>query len=392
MILTLKALNRNVALALLAALTLGLGACASNDEKEDTDPVELTEISESVRLREVWSKNIGDIDALRYAMLKPGIIDGKVVAANSDGDVFAFERATGKRFWKVDLDQSISGGVGVGQGLAVVADYRGRIVALNLEDGSQRWTTQLSGEVVATPAVGAGMVVVQTVDGKLLGLDAATGEQRWRHNTALPVLTLRGTSSPVISGGVVFAGLDNGKLVALGATDGVTRWEQRVAIPQGSAELERVVDIDGAPVVRGELVFAASYQGRVVALSREDGRGLWARDASTNHNVAVGAGLVFLSGADGSVHAYNVGNGQIEWSNSELLRRQLNGPAYFGDVVVVGDLDGYLHALDPSTGRFVGRERIDRDPIRIPLLADGDLLFALSDDGELVALRLERLQ
>ena len=381
-----KTLNRIAAVALAAVIS----ACASNDEKEDTDPLELTEISESVQLREVWSQNIGDIDALRYAMLKPGIIDGKVIAANSDGDVYAFDRASGKRLWKVDIDQSIGGGVGVGLGIAVVADYRGRVVALDLNDGSQRWSTQLSGEVVATPAVGSGMVVVQTVDGKLLGLDASTGEQRWRHNTVLPVLTLRGTASPVISAGVVFAGLDNGKLIALSAADGITRWEQRVAIPQGSAELDRVVDIDGTPLVRGDLVFAASYQGRAVALSREDGRGLWARDASTNHGVAVGAGQVFLSGADGSVHAYNVGNGQIQWTNSELLRRQLSGPAYFGDVVVVGDLDGYLHALDPSSGRFVGRTRIDRDPVRIPLLADGDLLFALSDDGELVALRLQR--
>ncbi|WP_226702289.1 outer membrane protein assembly factor BamB [Microbulbifer elongatus] len=381
-----KTFNRIAAVALAAVIS----ACASNEEKEDTDPVELTEITESVQLREVWSQNIGDIDALRYAMLKPGIIDGKVVAANSDGDVYAFDRASGKRLWKVDIEQSIGGGVGVGLGMAVVADYRGRIVALNLNDGSQRWATQLGGEVVSTPAVGSGMVVVQTVDGKLLGLDANTGEQRWRHNTVLPVLTLRGTASPVISAGVVFAGLDNGKLIALSAADGLTRWEQRVAIPQGTAELDRVVDVDGTPLVRGELVFAASYQGRAVALSREDGRGLWARDASTNHGVTVGAGQVFLSGADGSVHAYNVGNGQIQWTNSELLRRQLSGPAYFGDVVVVGDLDGYLHALDPANGRFVGRTRIDRDPVRIPLLADGDLLFALSDDGELVALRLER--
>ncbi|WP_160152860.1 outer membrane protein assembly factor BamB [Microbulbifer sp. ALW1] len=388
MIRTQKALNRIVAVALAAVIS----ACASNEEKEDTDPVELVEISESVKLREVWSNNIGDIDALRYAMLKPGIIDGKVIAANSDGDVYAFDRATGKRLWRVDIDQSISGGVGVGLGLAVVADFRGKVVALDLNDGSQRWATQLSGEVVSTPAVGSGVVVVQTVDGKLLGLDASTGEQRWRHNTVLPVLTLRGTASPVISAGVVYAGLDNGKLIALSAADGLSRWEQRVAIPQGSAELERVVDIDGAPLVRGELVFAASYQGRVVALSREDGRGLWARDASTNHNVAVGAGQVYLSDANGSVHAYNVGNGQIQWTNSELLRRQLSGPAYLGDVVVVGDLEGYLHALDPTTGRFVGRTRIDRDPVRIPLLADGDLLFALSDDGELVALSLERLQ
>ncbi|MGL6160937.1 outer membrane protein assembly factor BamB [Microbulbifer sp.] len=381
-----RALNRFAAVALAAILA----ACASNDDKEDTDPVALVDISPSVELREVWSKGIGKIDRKRYAMLQPALANGVLVAANSKGEVFAFDRSTGSRQWETDLDISVSGGVGAGLGIAVVADYRGRVVALNLNNGSQVWSYQLSGEVVSAPAVGAGMVVVQTVDGKLIGLDAASGEERWSHFTSLPVLTLRGTAAPVISGSTVFAGLDNGKLIALGVTDGIPRWEQRVAIPQGVAELERVVDIDGAPVVRGDLVFAASYQGRVVALSREEGRGLWARDASTNHSVAVGGGNVYLSGADGSVYAYNVGNGQIVWNNSELLRRELSGPAYFGDVLVVGDLEGYLHVLDPASGQFIGRERIDSDAVRIPMLVDGDLLFALSDDGELVALRLER--
>ncbi|SEA32628.1 outer membrane protein assembly factor BamB [Microbulbifer marinus] len=386
----MKFLSRATSRAVAIALAVALAACASNDEKEDTDPVELVDIDASVELKKVWSAGIGDIDAKLYAMLQPGIAAGKLVAANSEGDVFAFDRSTGKRQWKTDLDIEISGGVGVGLGIVVVADYRGRVVALDLNDGKQLWTYQVSGEVVSTPAVGAGVVVLQTVDGKLIGLDATSGEERWSHSTVLPVLTLRGTASPVISGGVVIAGLDNGKLLALDARDGVPRWEQRVAIPQGSAELERVVDIDGAPVVRGDLVFAASYQGRVVALSREDGRGLWARDASTNHSVAVGAGNVYLSDAEGSVYAYNVGNGQIVWSNNDLLRRQLSAPAYFGEVVVVGDLEGYLHVMDPATGTMIGRERIDGDPVRIPMLVDGDLLFALSDDGKLVALRLER--
>ncbi|MFC6634923.1 outer membrane protein assembly factor BamB [Microbulbifer taiwanensis] len=385
-------ISRATGRAAAVALAVVLAACASNEEKEDTDPVELVDITASVDLKEVWSAGIGDIDAKLYAMLQPAIGSGKLVAANSEGDVFAFDRTTGKRQWKTELDVEISGGVGVGLGIAVVADYRGRAVALDLNDGSELWTYQVSGEVVSAPAVGAGVVVLQTVDGKLIGLDAASGEERWSHSTVLPVLTLRGTAAPVISGGIVIAGLDNGKLIALDARDGVPRWEQRVAIPQGSAELERVVDIDGTPVVRGDLVFAASYQGRAVALSREDGRGLWARDASTHHSVAVGAGNVYLSDASGSVYAYNVGNGQIVWSNNELLRRELSGPAYFGDVVVVGDLEGYLHILDPGNGHFVGRERIDSDRIRIPLLVDGDLLFALSDDGELVALRLERRQ
>ncbi len=385
-------LSRATGRAIAAALALAIAACASNEEKEETEPVELVDISATVELKEVWSKDIGDIDTKRYAMLQPAIGNGMLVAANSDGDVIAFDRSTGRRQWKTELDVEISGGVGVGLGIVVVADFRGRAVALDLNDGSELWTYQVSGEVVSAPAVGAGVVVLQTVDGKLVGLDATSGEERWSHSTVLPVLTLRGTASPVITGSTVIAGLDNGKLIALDARDGIPRWEQRVAIPQGSAELERVVDIDGAPVIRGELVFAASYQGRVVALSREDGRGLWARDASTHHSVAVGAGNVYLSDAGGGVYAYNVGNGQIVWNNNELLRRELSGPAYFGDVLVVGDLEGYLHVLDPANGQFIGRERINSDRIRIPMLVDGDLLFALSDDGELVALRLERRQ
>ncbi|AOS97285.1 Outer membrane protein assembly factor BamB precursor [Microbulbifer aggregans] len=389
----MKAISRTLTRAVVVALAAAIAACASNDEKkEDTDPVELVDINATVELREVWSENIGDIDTKRYAMLQPAIGAGRIVAASSDGEVQALDRATGRRQWKVDLDVPISGGVGVGLNLAVVSDYRGRVVALDLNDGSELWSHQLTSEVVAAPAVGAGVVVVQSVDGKLVGLDATDGTERWSHSTTLPVLTLRGTAAPVITAGLVFAGLDNGKLIALDARDGIPRWEQRVAIPQGSAELERVVDIDGSPVVRGDLVFAASYQGRVVALSREDGRGLWARDASTHHSVAVGAGNVYLSDAGGSVYAYNVGSGQIVWSNNDLLRRELSGPAYFGDVLVVGDLEGYLHAIDPTTGQIIGREQIDGDPVRIPMVVDGDLLFALSDDGELVALRLERRQ
>ncbi|WHI48491.1 outer membrane protein assembly factor BamB [Microbulbifer sp. EKSA008] len=381
-------LNRAAGRTAAVALAVALAACASNDEKEDVDPVELVDINSTVALQEVWSADIGGIDQKRYAMLQPSLIDGRLIAASSDGEISAFDRSSGRKLWETDLDVDLSGGVGTGLGMAVVSDYRGRAVALDLENGAELWNYQVSGEVVAAPAIGAGVVVLQTVDGKLVGLDATSGEELWSHNTNLPVLTLRGTAAPVISGGMVIAGLDNGKLLALDARDGIQRWEQRVAIPQGSAELERVVDIDGAPVVRGDLVFAASYQGRVVALSKDNGRGLWARDASTHHEVAVGGGHVYLSDASGSVYAYNVGSGQIEWSNNELLRRELSGPAFFQDVVVVGDLEGYLHVLDPNSGQFIGREQVDGDAIRIPILVDGDLIFVLSDDGKLSALRL----
>lgn len=101
-----RAAGRAVALTIVALLA----ACASNNEKEDTDPVELVDITASVKLERVWSKDIGRIDAKRYAMLQPALSAGRLVVANSEGEVTAFERNTGRRLWQTELDVEISGG------------------------------------------------------------------------------------------------------------------------------------------------------------------------------------------------------------------------------------------------------------------------------------------
>ncbi|GMG87400.1 outer membrane protein assembly factor BamB [Biformimicrobium ophioploci] len=369
-------------------LALAIAACSSNKEKENTDPVPLPSIQESRFLETLWKTKVGDIDTARYAMLRPAISDSNIYVADSDGRVMALNRFDGERVWRVDLGQDIGGGVGYGDGVVVVASYNGEVIGVDSGNGAVLWRAQLSSEVLSAPAVASGIVVVQTLDGKVLGLQAQSGTVEWRYAANMPVLTLRGTSSPVVSADTVIAALDNGKLVGLGLYDGVLRWEQRVAVAQGTSELERVIDIDGVPVVRGDLVFAASYQGRVAALSRDGGRGLWARDASTHHSVAVGAGNVYLSGADGTVSAFNVRDGQVLWSNDQLLRRQLSGPAFLDDTIVVGDLDGYLHLLDPVSGRLLGREKVGGDPLRIPLQAESGVLYVLGDDGKLTALRV----
>jgi len=372
----------------IVALSALLGACASNDAI-DLEPAELVDFDESVKLEALWSEDVGAGQDVRYTRLVPAIAGDRIFATDIEGNVLALNRYDGKEIWEVELDTPISGGVGAGYGLVLVGTFDGEVIALDQNDGSVRWRVQLSSEVLSAPQSNGDIVAVQTLDGRLYGLEAASGEKRWSYDNSLPVLTLRGTGTPVVTETTVFAGFATGKVLAVESRTGLLQWEQRVAVAQGRSELERVIDIDGAPLLVGDILYAGSYQGRLVALNRGNGRGIWAEESSTYNSLAAGHGNVYLSSAEDKVFAYQAGSGQVMWSNEQLLRRKITAPQTFGTYVAVADDEGYLHVMSQDDGRFVARKKIDGDGVRSAMISDGEVLYVMGNSGELVAIKVE---
>ncbi len=290
----------------------------------------------------------------------------------------------------MELQESISGGVGIGAGLVLVGTFTGQVIALDQQTGSERWRAQVSSEILSAPQANDDVVVAQAVDGRLFGLDVEDGSQRWMYDNPLPLLTLRGSATPLLTADTVYAGFASGKLLAIQSRDGLLRWEKRIGLAKGRSELERIVDVDGSPLLVGDIIYVAGYQGSVTAISRGTGRSLWAKPASSHQSLASGAGLVFMVTADDRVVAYQSGSGEIAWENDQLLRRQLSAPQAFGGYLAVADAMGYLHLLSPQDGSFVGREHIDGDGISAPMVSDGQTLYILSKGGELTAVEIER--
>ncbi|TQV85726.1 outer membrane protein assembly factor BamB [Exilibacterium tricleocarpae] len=375
---------RRLTLALCAALIVG---CSSTDSI-DLEPAELVDFEATGKIRTVWSRNVGAGQDKRYTLLVPALAAEAVFAVDVKGRVTALNRSDGKRLWRTDLDTPVSGGVGAGSGLVLVGTYAGQVIALNQADGSELWRTQVSSEVLAPPQTNGDIVVAQTVDGKLVGLEAKTGARRWLYENTLPVLTLRGTGTPVLRGDAVYAGFANGKVIAVSASDGVLRWEQRVGLAQGRTELERVVDIDGSPMLHGDLVYAVSFQGRLGAFGRANGRVIWAQENSSFQNLAAGISNVYVVTDSDSVQAYQANSGELIWDNDQLVRRKVSAPQTFANYVAVGDDDGYLHVFSQADGSYVARRKLDGDGLRSPMIAAGDQLFALGNSGKLVALEV----
>lgn len=373
--------------------------------KDLDEPAELVDFVEGVRISTQWSKKIGKGLGKKYVRLAPKIVADQIIVADAYGQVASYNRFTGKLSWSTVIGEVekqgvlaslqpfgrkdlsfVSGGVGVGEGLVVLGATSGEVIALNVGDGSERWRTRVSSEVLNTPAIGSELVYVQSNDGRLAALEIETGERRWRFDSQVPLLTLRGTSAPVLGNGLVYSGFANGKIAAFKEDTGEQVWEQRIMLPQGRSDLDRIVDVDGSPLIVGGSIYAASFQGRLKAMRVSDGAVRWERDASSFLNLATGYGQVYIVDDADNITAVEEADATEIWQQRALSHRKLSAPIAFSNYLVVGDDDGYIHVLAQSDGRFLGRKKISGAGIRSDMVVADGTLFCFNNDGRLTAL------
>jgi outer membrane protein assembly factor BamB len=354
-------------------------------EEEAEPPAPLVEFKPTVEIDTLWSEDVGG--GAQYLKLAPVAMGTRIFTVDRKGEVSAIDAKTGEQLWEEDTDAPISSGPGVGEGLVLVGTKEGEVLALSQEQGAIVWKSQLSSEVLAAPKAAEGIAIARTLDGKVFGMDAASGSRLWVYDRQVPVLTLRGTSAPVLVNDLVIAGFDSGSLVALEIKTGKLTWETNIAQPRGRSELERMVDIDAEPVVFDDTIYVATFQGRIAAVSLYSGQIAWDRDLSSYAGIGVDSDNVYLTDEEDQIWALDRYSGASVWKQDKLHARSVTAPTPFGEYVVAGDLEGYLHWLRKEDGQFAARVRVNRSPIIVPPLATENALFALSSSGRLVAYR-----
>ena len=378
----------------------------SAEKKPKPKPTKLVRIDSEVRLKRLWRANVGDGLGRKYIHTKVAVLADQVFAADAYGTVVSHNRFNGKRLWRVSIGKPdgkglkfwdrrdpsfVTGGAGAGAGLVFVGTANGDVVALSASDGAERWRIDIATECVVPPVYANGRVYVQTIDGRLLARDAETGEAIWAFDSQVPILTLRGTATPVVEDGIVYSGFADGLILALNGETGERLWSHRVSLPQGRSELDRMVDVDASPLVVGPIVYAVSFQGRLKAVRRVDGRGLWELETSSYLDLATGYGQVYVVDESDKVFAVDLETAEEVWANEGMLRRVLSPPVAYSNYLLVGDDDGYLHVLAQSDGRFLGRTKLDGNGLRSSFTVADGTVYVFGNGGSLTALEIEAL-
>ncbi len=340
----------------LAILSIALIGCSSNKVKEvKVKPNPLPKVAQASSLVQVFSTNVSSSSSEDALRLRLDSDNGVVFALDPKGNVLAYKGK--QRLWETKVTKAgLTSGVEAADGLVIVGNQKGQVFALDQATGAIKWTAQLSGAVISSALVQSGRVIVVANDGTAYALEVETGQVAWTYKLPNASFSLRGQATPVsLDPRTVLIGTSTGYIFAIDSVAGVPRLQRRVAVSEGRSDIQRLIDVDSEPVVSGQYVVTTSFQGQVTVLDLATQRVLWSENSSSLNRPEVTDGRVIVSQADGQVIAYDLITGTQIWKNEQLLNRNLSNAVLLGSNLVVGDLDGYLHQIDPSTGTTLGR-------------------------------------
>ena len=370
-----------IAAALVPAVLLT--GCSIFSSDNPRDPVKLPDIERRAEVTEAWSVSVGDSEG---SFLVPALAGNAVYAAGGK-KVTRIDAATGAEVWSVSVKEPVVAGVGSDGYYAAVGTRKGEVVALSAE-GKELWRRQLPTTVDRPPLVGHDMVVVHTADTRITAFRAGTGEQLWRYQGQVPVLSLRASRQMIFFADGILVGQPNGRIIGLSLA-GKPALDVAISQPSGITEVERLNDVIGAPLVTPSLLCAATYQGRLTCMNNQNGVTSWTVKVDAASGPTAGQTAAYVTDSKGVIHAYSLAGGEQLWQNDTMKFRANTAPVVVGDYLACGDYDGYIHLLDPATGKAVGRGRLSGSVVTVPVVAGDGALFQ-TDSGRVALVKAVR--
>jgi outer membrane protein assembly factor BamB len=203
------------------------------------------------------------------------VADGRIFAGTLKGQVLALDPA-GKSLWTAQVAGEVIAPASVSRNTAVVRTSDGRIFAYAVADGKRLWVYQrptpslLLRSAAGVVAIG-GDVVAGYPNGKLVALDLDDGKLTWEATVALP----RGSTEleriadvaglPVIDGSNVCAGAFQGKVACFEISTRNALWSRDISTARGL--------VDDA-----KNMYVVDDTGAVLALDKKSGASVWKED------------------------------------------------------------------------------------------------------------------
>jgi outer membrane protein assembly factor BamB len=382
----------------LISLTLLSGCSLFSGEEDVVKMSPLPTVENQFEPAKVWSTSVGSGIGDFYSNLHPAWQDGNIYAADRRGTVKAVNAEDGKEVWSVDLSEKtgffssnrpalLSGGLTVDGAHVYVGSEKAQVFALNTSDGSIAWQSKAAGEVLSRPVVSDGLVLVHTSNGQLQAMNETDGAVAWTVNLDMPALSLRGESAPAVAFGAAIVGGDNGRVSAVLMKQGQLIWQQRISQATGATEIDRLSDVDTTPVIVNGVVYALAYNGNLTALDLRSGQIMWKRELGSVNDFIVDANRIFLVDQNDRVVALNADGGVTQWTQSDLLHRNLTSPALYNGYLVVGDSEGYMHWINTDDGRFVAQQKVDSSGFQTEPVVASDKLLIQAKDGTLYSIK-----
>jgi len=315
-----------------------------------------------------------DTDKTLAAVDMGGIVgtsDG-IIAEFAPGHVTLMDPKKGQSVWTYAAEVPVSAPILGNRDSVFVAFADGSIVRLDRRSGVVNWKSNVPSLVTRAMTVSGGKLYFVTGAQELGALDLQTGKQEWIVDTSKSAgIQIRSAAAPLVDEGVVILGTNGGRLEGFDAKTGIRSFSSSLGSVDG-----RFSDIIATPLILGQLIIVARYDGLVAAFDRRspDKAPIWKVRGAAITEAKTFAGGVYMTTAIGELISMNPKDGSILWktkvgdSLSVLELRETS--------VLVSGPEGVVAQVDRSTGVLQWKEFLDSKIIQLPLYFDDALWFS----------------
>lgn len=360
-------------------------------------------IAGDATLQRAFRADLGEGSNKRVTLAAPPVIsEGRLFFLDADHRVHAVDAATGRRLWSQELRpenrvdrRARGGGVAAGGGRVFVTTGFGFAAALDAADGSEVWRTEAGAPFHSAPTIAGGRVFATTNDSELVAFDAASGAVQWTHQAIAEPARILSASSAAVDGDTVIAPFASGELTALLAANGRRLWVDSLSRTGRLTSLSAINDIAGRPVVDNGVAFAASHSGVLAAIDIRTGQRIWSRPFASTQTPWIAGDVLYAVSVDGELAAFDRTTGGVFWvrqldryedEEDREDRIAWAGPIMVGGKLILGSSAGRAIAVAPENGTITATVDLDQ-PLFIPPVAAGGLIYFVTDEARLEALR-----
>lgn len=333
---------------------------------------------ESYVLKPVWvddtlqKKNTG---FRKVNLFTPIIYQDSVIVANAFDGLVSYNRKTHNEVWRVPVAYGVEASGITFENKLFVGGLNGVMHAIDMNSGLVIWRYDSKAEIASAPIIEQNSLYFLNGANSLFSLDATSGKLNWVYNRqeTTTKMTVRGASRPTLSAGIVYSGFSDGALVALSANTGTVQWE--VQLNSNS----RFKDIDASPVIDGDHLYINSYDDKIYCLSKAGGQIVWKYNAGGATAPLVTGQQVIFSSSNEEILALGKNDGKLLWKKpSKGIGTE---PVILKDVVIFGESQGELKAVNPRTGDTLSTFDPGRGIMSKPHVQNDQHIYFISGEG-----------
>jgi outer membrane protein assembly factor BamB len=272
--------------------------------------------------------------------------EGDIVVPGDTGDIRRVTPA-GEVVWTAAVEETKRGVHGtptIANEAVYVGAYDGALYAFDLATGERFWRRKLGDAIGSSPGYHDGVVYVAVEyyepSGAMFGVDAVTGEAVWtdRRPTDHP------HSTPALARDAerLVVGSNDGNLYAWTYPDLTFAW----SFGTGDAIKGPIATYDGS-------AFFGSWDDHVYRVALDDGTVEWTVETGgmvmSGPAVEAATDTVYIGSHDSRCYALDAGTGDVRWV-FDTDGWIIGCPTVAGDTVLVGSYDRTCYALEKRTG------------------------------------------